>query len=634
MIVKLMLDTKKFDNKPTGYETGALQKRISQTEIEIEDLAIGLCNGMTCKPALLNGTKSVDWIQQQVFTLDFDHDTTIKRELDNCNRLGITPVFGYTSFSHSEEEHHFRLVFVTDEVITDVDKRNKLQITLIKTFDKSDKVTFDCTRIFYGGKGKSPIQPNYDARINADDIIAKYYKEEYDVSKPVKNNKKKVISKVTTLNDDYMNNVNAIKELDVDRLRSLITPQLKGDSNKEYTLLSLSLSSKNNHQELKDDPNKEYTLLSGSHYSLPFNNENDLYNYINSIDLCDFLNIDEGYAINCILPNHEDNEPSAYIWRTQDGTQIYKCFGCGKALTIIGLVEELAQCKRSKAIEFIKSVYGIVLKESDWIVEQKEIMRQNALYLDTEEFKIQFPNISKLIRTRKVHLKMMLIYFSQFITDDVKVDGKPLFFSGYSKLMEVCGIKGSRTRLSQSLTLFILLNMLDKVELDKIPEKELNKAKSISAKYGFKKLTNFYQFEEYGCMTLKDSENIAKSLIDNNISLKGLSREYVLRTFGTELADKVYPQYKYENKRGTSNKSDDFTLRISEYILETIKKKRYILEKDVKVNGKVETQWKKSIQEILDNYGLVRVRASKVNKEKYNLPADIPYQSFVICRDN
>lgn len=609
-----MLDTKRFNNKPTGYETGALQKRISQTEIEIEDLAIGLCNGMTCKPALLNGTKSVDWISQSVFALDFDDNTTIEKELQNCDRLGIKPVFAYTSFSHTEEHHKFRLVFVNDDVITDVDKRNKLQITLINTFNNSDKVTFDCTRIFYGGKGKFPIQPNYDARINADDIIEKYYKDEYELPvKRVKSKSDKIKSKTNNviINDGYMDNINAIKELDIDRLRSLITPQLERV------------------------PNKEYILLSVTPFSVPFNNENELYNYINNIDLCEFLNIDEEYAINCILPNHEDNEPSAYIWRTQDGTQIYKCFGCGKALTIIGLVEELAQCKRSKAIEFIKSVYGIVLKESDWIVEQKEIMRQNALYLDTEEFKIQFPNISKLIRTRKTHLKMMLIYFSQFVTDELQVNDKPLFYGGYTKLMEVCGINpNKRVTLSQSLTLFTLLNMLDKVELDKIPEKELNKAKSISAKYGFKKLTNFYQFEEYGCMTLKDSENIAKSLIDNNISLKGLSREYVLRTFGTELADKVYPQYKYENKRGTSNKSDDFTLRISEYILETIKKKRYILEKDVKVNGKVETQWKKSIQEILDAYGLVRVRASKVNKELYNLPANIPYQSFVICRDN
>lgn len=606
MKVKLMLDTKKFDNKPTGFETGGVQKRISQTEIEIEDLAIGLCNGMTCKPALLNGTKSVDWVQQQVFALDFDHDTTIEKELQNCNRLGIQPVFGYTSFSHSEEEHHFRLVFLTDEVITDVDKRNKLQITLIKTFDKSDKVTFDCTRIFYGGKGKSPIQPNYDARINADDIIEKYYKDEYaikDKPKSIKS-KKKVTSENPLTDIDYMQNIDAIKSLNVDKLRGLIG-------------------------SLESNTNRRIYSLSVLQSSLMLHSQQELYDYINNIDLCEFLNIDEGYAFNCILPDHEDSTPSAYIWTADDGTQIYKCFGCNKSRTIIGLVEELAQCRRSKAIEFIKDVYNIELIQSDWVKEQKQIMIDSANYLDTEEFKTQFPNISRLIRTRKLHIQKMLIHFTQYISDNMKYNNKPIFYSSYNKLMEVCDLK-DKNRMSQSITLFTLLNMLDKVELNCIPIEELNKAKSISAKYGFKKITNFYQFEEYGVLSLKDSEKIAQTLIDNNISLKGLSREYVLRTFGIEVADKVYPQYRYENKKGTSIKSDKLTLKLSEKLLDTIKKKGYILEKDVRGKGRIEVQWKKSIQEILDTYGLVKVKASKDIKEKYNIPAEIPYQSFII----
>ena len=146
-------------------------------------------------------------------------------------------------------------------------------------------------------------------------------------------------------------------------------------------------------------------------------------------------------------------------------------------------------------------------------------------------------------------------------------------------------------------------------------------------------MTNFYQFEEYGRLSLKGSEKIAKILIDNNISLRGLSREYILRTFGIEVANKVYTQYKFENKRGTSNKSDKQTLEISKFILDSIKKKGYMLEKDVKLNSRVETQWKRSIQEILDAYGLAKVRASKVNKELYNIPEFIPYQANVIVRE-
>jgi hypothetical protein len=593
MKIKLMLDQRQFETKPTAYETGGVQKRIQPTEISIKDLSFGLSNGMTCKPALLNGSKSINWVQQQIFMLDFDHNTTIQKELQVCNTLNIVPVFGYTSFSHSEEEHHFRLAFVTDEVITDVDKRNKLQITLINIFENSDKVTYDPTRIFYGGKGKSPIQPNYDARINADDIIAKYYKDEYEM--PVKKVKATNTPKTvkTPLTDDYMDNINAIKSLDVNKLRSLITVEDK-------------------------------VILSS---------EKEVYDFFNNIDLEDFLGFEEGYAINCILPDHEDNSPSAYIWRTKDGTQIYKCFGCDKALSVTSLVEVLANTTRRKAMDFIKQVYGITLYQSAWVLDQKDILKHNIQYLDSDDILVDFPYISKLIRTRKVHIKALMTYFEQFISDDLKINDSALFFGGYTKLMDVCSIK-NRNTMAQSLTLFTLLDMLIKVKNEDIPEKELKKAQSISAKYGFKKLTNYYQFTEYGYNQLCLSEIIAKDLIDNHISLKGLSREYVLRTFGTELADKVFPQYRYENKHyGTTTKSDKFTLRISEYILDYIEHQGYIKESDIKINNRTELQYKKSITEILDTYGLVKVRASKVNKELYNIPEFIPYQASVIVRE-
>ena len=65
--------------------------------------------------------------------LDFDHNTTIQKELQVCNTLNIVPVFGYTSFSHSEEEHRFRLAFVTDEnrQMEEAEKKNQGQAVAI-----------------------------------------------------------------------------------------------------------------------------------------------------------------------------------------------------------------------------------------------------------------------------------------------------------------------------------------------------------------------------------------------------------------------------------------------------------------------------------------------------------------------
>ena len=98
-----------------------------------------------------------------------------------------------------------------------------------------------------------------------------------------------------------------------------------------------------------------------------------------------------------------------------------------------------------------------------------------------------------------------------------------------------------------------------------------------------------------------------------------MSREYILRTFGIDLADKVYPQFKFENRQGTSAKSDYLTGEIALVVLETIKDQGYIFERNVNLNGTIGTQWKKSIQEILNSYGLRRVKLNKELKEKYGI---------------
>lgn len=622
MKIKCMYMNKHFINKPKGYEVADVQKNLTQTEITIEQLADGLSHGATFKPALLNGTHSSDWISQQLFALDFDHDTTIQEQLEKCSQLNIYPCFGYTSFSHTEQEHHFRLVFCTDKVITDVETRNKLQNTLISIFDKSDNVTKDCTRIFFGGR--TLIYNDFDRRINGYQIIDRYYEEPLPKSVKVSNSKtcKKKLdynSNKTILvqNDDNMAlKVEAIKSLNVGAMRAILKSNTDKEDNIPYSI-SITFQLHDNQKVFKS--------------------QKELYDFINSIDLSEYLGI-YGY-VKCILPEHDDHEPSAHIYETDSGTQVYKCFGCNKAYTIIGITEKLAGCKRSEAIEFIKSVYNLQLVQSDWVKQQQQIMIDSANYLDTEEFKTEFPVLSTLIRTRKLHIQKMLMHFTQYVSDDLRVDDKPLFYSNYQTLMEICEIK-DKTRMAQSITLFALLNMIDKVSIDKIPERELTKAKHIAAKYGHKKLTNFYSFEEYGVNSLANSEEIAKTLKANNYSLKGLSREYILRTFGVDLANKCYPQYKFENSKGTTKESDKRTSQIVECLFYCIEQKGYATEKDVVylLGDKykyqtTEIQIKKSLQEILVSYGLVRVKASKNNKLKYGISDDVSYQTYVICKN-
>lgn len=614
MKIKCMLDKKTFTKKPNGIEAGGVQKRLSQIEVEIEELANLLSKGATFKPALLNGTKSKDWVSQQIFALDFDEGTTIKNEIARCEELNIKPIFGYKTFSYTKYKEKFRLVFCNKEIITDVEIRNNFQKLLIELFSNSDSVTFDPTRLFFGGK--ELIECDYSNRINIEEII-NTHKETLD-----KINNNKIISNISSEGKLSLLNTNNISSSSISIAKA-------------QTSLSIGVSEGSSHVDAIKSLNiglMKSLLHIDKDNKIICSNKQEIYEFINNIDMCEFTNI---YGmVNCILSDHEDNTPSAHIYETDNGTQIYKCFGCKARYTIISLVEKLAKCKRVKAIEFIKAIYNIELQQSEWQKEQLEILDTNIELLLSDEFKEIYPQLYSLIRTRKNNLIALNNYAKMNIKDEkFCIDGNPLFFVSLNSLMDVFGSK-DKTRVSQSITLFTLLSLLNKIPHDKLPEDTLKKAKHIAAKYKHKKLVNYYSIDSYGVNSLEESNKIATVLKENNISLKGLSREYLLRTFGVEFTNKVFPQYEYENNQGTAEKSNENTNRLASYILEGIEAQGYVLEKDLKINNMTENQWRRSIQEILDNYGLIKVTANNEVKDKYNINVSArSYPKIIVKRE-
>lgn len=638
MKVKCMFDTQEFKQKPNGYETGGIQKRLSQTEISISELATKLSNGCTFKPALLSGTKSVDWIQQQIFALDFDGGTTIQEQLDKCKELNILPAFGYKSFSYTEQVHKFRLVFVTDEVITDIDVRNKLQVTLIRTFDKSDEVTKDATRLFYGGKAL--IKCDLSNIINADDIIKRFFKSEYQSEvnelnckmtgqKPVKDktikvkhetenttksNKDKADKKSSSIADYDLSDLHlkCVKNYDVDTLQSLIMSRFEVHERKSGYIEEDKYSS--SIYPLKTLHTKCLTAK-------------QVYDTINSINMYDFLGINTEF-FKCILPEHNDNTPSAHIYTAEDGTQLYKCFGCqnNKGITLVTLITRLNKCSRTEAINFIKAVYNIELLQSEWQKEQIEILQNIKNYIFSEEFEYEYPALYKRISSKLSQLNALIDIAIRNVYDDNSYNNKPVFFCGQQELKKVFNTS-SAENVSKAIGLFAILNLIEKLSENKIPEKMLNKAKHIAATAGHKKIANHYIINDFGYDLVK-SEEIAVKLAENNFTLKGLSREWVLRTFGVEMANKIYPQYTFENAKGTSKKSDKRTDNIVKVIFALIDDKGYATEKDIirllqRKYGKTKTeiQIKRSLQEILDSYDLKRIRTDKETKEKLGIQA-------------
>ncbi len=629
-----MFFDKRYTEKPKD-DVGFIVNSLSEYNIELKELADKVSVGCSFIPALLRGGKSNDnFVSQELWALDFDHNSTIDDILNRCKNKRLEPVFGYTSFSHTPDNQRFRLVFHSNRLITDIDERNKIQQSIMNIFPECDPSCYSASHFFYGGKQQILYDEN--KLFDPDEIIQKYYNPPQSPTKSQYSEKSK--NQTRSFKKDSLNHkakIEAISNLDVKAMRKL----LGFDNNSDFRLVEHSggvLPPTNKKSSFllvsENPPNIDLSLV-----NTVVKCKADLYEVFNQIDLYEYLGVgDKKFC--CCLPDHNDTKPSANVFISHRGQTLYRCFSCNKVRNIITITEELSGCKRHEAINFIKDVYGIKLEESDWTKEQKEIMIDSALYLNSDEFTESFPEMAKLIKPRKHYLQKMLLYFTQYVNEDNQIDGFPVFYSSYNTLLKVCDIPEiNKKKLSQTLTLFVLLDLIEKLPEERIPVDELNKAKCIAAKYGLKKRISFYRFEEYGINTLSNGEKKAKILKEKNFRIGGCTREMILRTFGKDEADRIFPQYKFNNELGTSEKSDSHTLDIARIIDYCIDKKGYATEKDVirllATDYPVEAtkhQLEISLQEILDTYSLQRVRLNKELKEKLSFESN--GYPFVILR--
>ncbi|WP_136479293.1 CHC2 zinc finger domain-containing protein [Acetivibrio thermocellus] len=409
--------------------------------------------------------------------------------------------------------------------------------------------------------------------------------------------------------EDINYNILAIKNLDVKMMRKFVNTNI--ESYRGF---------------LADYKTKVYnTLVYQSAKNLYIaQNRNEVYKIIDSIDLADFLGIENPNSFKCII--HDDHNPSANIYKTDDGTDIYKCFGCGFTGGIIKIVEKIADCSKIDAINFIKSVYNIELIQSQWQKEQIEILETNKDYLLSGKMEIEYPQLWKYVKPRLSKLLAFIdIAIRNVYDEELSYNGMPVFYASLTQLQNVFETN-SRDTVNKNINLFCLLHLIQKVQLDCIPKNMLLKAIEWAKKKRFNKIPNHYQMPAYDNKTLEQAELNAKILQDNNFTMKGISREWVIRTFGEEVANKIYPQCKKENAKGTTKASDERTIQIAKIIMQEIDKKGYCTEQQVIEQlkhkyGKTLTQiqLKRSLQQILESYNLKRVRANKELKEQYGI---------------
>ncbi|MBC5745187.1 hypothetical protein FMM74_016820 [Lachnospiraceae bacterium MD308] len=620
--IKCMYFNHRFKDKPQGKQCGWVQKSLTQVNITIENLADALVHGASFKPGVLvGGNKTENWIEQQLFGLDFDDGIRIEEAYNKVISLGITPCFMYTTFSHKEEHHKFRMIFCNDTVITDGNIRDKLQATLMGIIGGIDEVCFNRDRLFFGGKGHTVLYPDYDTRINAESIIKKYWNDDFEQyisnAKP-KSKKKKDSTAASKKNKDadtakecttYENlNIKAIKEHDIEYLRKVL-----------------------------------------AHDPIEFENKNEFWDYIYSeLDIAELIDIDDPRSFCCVL--HDDHNPSANIFTTQNGVQKYRCCSENLTLNIKQLIELLGDFKSEyKAIQFIMNIYNLSIKESQWSIEQRENIDLMISNITLNKFKELCPQADKNIKYAKDTFLMMLsiarnnVYSEKFSNDD----GEIVFFVTNKKLADYLGKGNSQKKIdkvSKYIKMLIYHDLIRILDDDKIPKELLFKAIKYS---GTDKRqgnhVSFYAIPSWVIQQLSTIENNGVRWKEKGYRIAGISFDMFYRSEGFDVAASIYPQYKKKKNeygeivdRTPTKASDERTLKISEIILQCIQRKGYCTEKEVvyilgnKYRYEVtETQIKRSLNEIMDLYGLKKVKANKALKEQYHIKSE-GYPNIII----
>lgn len=622
--IRCMYFDHRFTEKPQGSQCGWVQKSLIQKDIAIENLADALCHGASFKPGVLvGGNKAENWYQQQLFGLDFDDGIRIEDAYNKVISLGITPCFMYTTFSHKEEHHKFRMIFCNDTVITNGNIRDRLQATLMGVIGGIDEVCFNRDRLFFGGKGRTVLHPDYEARINAESIIEKYWNDDYEQyisnAKPKSKKKKVAAASSKTTNDkpsaekDYQPyenlNVKAIKEHDVEYLRTVL-----------------------------------------AHEPIEFETKNEFWDYIYSeLDIAELIDIDDPRSFCCVL--HDDHNPSANIFTTQNGVQKYRCCSENLTLNIKQLIEMLGNFKSEyKAIQFIMDIYNLSVKESQWSIEQRENIDLMISNITLNKFQELCPQADKNIKYAKDTFLMMLsiaknnIYSEKFSNDD----GEIVFYVTNRKLAEYMGKGNSQKKIdkiSKYIKMLVYHDLIRILDNDQIPKELLRNA--LKYTNGGKNRANFYAIPSWVVQQLKTIENNGIRWKEKGYRIDGVSFDMFYRSEGFDVAASLYPQYKKKKNeygeivnRTPTKESDERTMKISEVILDCIKRKGYCTEKEVvyilgnqyryEVTG---TQIKRSLNEILLSYGLKKVKANKALKEQYNIKSD-GYPNIIIEDSN
>ena len=496
---KLNLDRTHYTVK-AEINTADVQNNLkyNQVEITLEELATELSKGATMTPALLSSAGADNWLQQQIFALDLDNEKdkvrvsndmyiTYQEAIAVAQSHNIEPAFVYTTFSHKDSHHKFRMVFVLDEVIRDAEVRDSIQLRLMGMYQAVDSRTADRGRLFYGTNTK-PVYENYEARFTTEAIM--------NLPEYKKTSSKATVSKA----------------------------RLSDEETKTYFLDQLDL--------LKEEVTEDFITYK------------DFYQFVRSLPIDEYFNLTAGKSFRCIL--HDDNKPSATIYE-EDGIQLYKCFVCSDRLNTVQLVEALFDLQTRDALDLIADKLNITLLDG-YQGQMKQLTDDNRFWLNhSKSFQRSKAYKDRQVKSLLPVLHEMLNIAPTLAKEPVE-GTKPVFFiSGYdlTARLKANGTKGADIKnVQDKLILLCQYGLLERVDFTELSQEQYKQAKAITDANGYRNMTCYYTFPTYDKTTTKVMVDFMTTKKATRSLKAGLSKAQVARAQGEKKAKEIYNQSK------------------------------------------------------------------------------------------
>lgn len=164
-----MFDDKEHTIKPDGKEAAIIKNKIQNLQMRkytLDQILESITKGKTIIPAGIKSNAKQNFKGQQVFLVDFDNTkngikiksneaehVTVDKILEYCKSIKLEPTFIYNTFSHTDNQHKFRLGYVLEKPVTEYKIAEKIPEKLLEIFKdfNPDTSKQNLADFFYGG---------------------------------------------------------------------------------------------------------------------------------------------------------------------------------------------------------------------------------------------------------------------------------------------------------------------------------------------------------------------------------------------------------------------------------------------------------------------------------------------------